>query len=631
MVRNISKYTVLALVQVLVLLIAPVAATGPTTGPQSPQQRTLSNSADPADSIYVMENGDAVLAYNNSNSGNGTMEFGANVTSGLVHILATDETESDMDAAASLVMTPDGYSGNGSLTANRPDSISDLTLDVNSKQNEQTSTGDLSLDATFDSGSSLSMLNSVNTEGHVTVTADSFSTKGSGTVSSAMAAGADKKLKYDLRETENGFVLKGTQSGAISPYMSSSWDSRENAKEHLKSQYASVATQNGGSATVTIDSYEYDESGVKPTLDIQYHVEFTGLKDAIAQSIAQSLKSSQQVSLSDEEIDSLSEDIKKMRIDHVTFGLNQHDGTMKLSWDVEVDNYDSAALAALEVAGNTNASSMNGQNIDRMKKTLEAQQAANLEQTVEWSAEATHPSSETTTVTAEVHYDSKNWKEYVQELKDRDIELGRSSVTLHAESNGDEVTARGSVEMKQKEMLSKVTDSMLSSFGSSKATSGGTELVKAFRSSDFQSARMDVDVESGTVTLEGGAKFDNMTAFADVLGDSYGDTEVASIVGRTNNDTTTTYVRVTGLVDENATKEDVRALAVANADTEIHMPGEWDREFPSMDTEDAATYLGVQQANGKETKSASESGQPGFGVGIAVVALAGVALLARRD
>ncbi|WP_254662869.1 hypothetical protein [Haladaptatus sp. W1] len=36
MVRNVSKYTVLALEQVLVLLIAPVAATGPTTGPQSP-------------------------------------------------------------------------------------------------------------------------------------------------------------------------------------------------------------------------------------------------------------------------------------------------------------------------------------------------------------------------------------------------------------------------------------------------------------------------------------------------------------------------------------------------------------------------------------------------------------------
>jgi PGF-CTERM protein len=630
MVRNVSTYTILALLQVLVLLMAPVAATGPVSGPHSSQQQ-FSNPVEPADSIYVMENGDTVLAYNNSDADNSTMEFGANVTEGLVHILATDETESDMDAAASLVMTPDGYSGNGSLTTDSPDSISDLALDVKGKQNEKTATGDLTVDTTFDGEPLLSNVDSMNTDGHVTVTGDSFRTKGSGTVSGTSAAGTDKSLRYDLRETSNGFVLKGSQNGAISPYMSNAWETREKAKAHLEAQYGSIATQNDGSATVTIDSYAYDTSGDKPTLDIDYHVEFTGLKDSISKTIARSLKSSPQLSLSDEEIDDLSADIETMRIDHVTLGLSQQDGTMTFSWDVEIEDYDSAVSAALEIAGNTNASAMSGQNIDRMKRMFEAQQVADLEQTVEWSAEASHPESGMTAVSAEVHYRTNNWQAYTQELQDRDIELGRSSVTFHAESDGDTVTARGSVEMKQQAMLSKMTDSMVSSLGSSQANADGSKLVRAFQHSEFQSARVDMDVQSGTVTVEGGAKFDNMTALADALGESYGNTDVSSIVGRTNGDTTTTYVHVKGLVGEDASKADVRALAVAADDTDIHMPGEWDREFPSMDTEEAATYLGVQDTNETKTKSTNESGQPGFGVGIAVVALAGAALLSRRD
>ncbi|MGA9399532.1 PGF-CTERM sorting domain-containing protein [Haladaptatus sp.] len=217
-------------------------------------------------------------------------------------------------------------------------------------------------------------------------------------------------------------------------------------------------------------------------------------------------------------------------------------------------------------------------------------------------------------------------------MNDHGVELGTSSVELHAESDGDEVTAHGSVELEQKAMLSKITDSMLSSLdstaGSSAGSSNGMELVRAFKRSEFRTARVDMNVKSGTVTVKGGAQFDNMSAFANVLGDSYGGANVADVVGRTNGNTTTTYVHVKGLVGESATKADVRALAIVNDDTEIYMPGEWNRSFPSMDTKGAATYLGLQQ-DAKESKN--ESGQPGFGIGVAVIALAAVALLSRRD
>ncbi len=58
--RKPTTQTLFAVVQVLVLLISPVAATAPTTAPQSAGQSSLSDDVEPADAIYVMENGDAV-------------------------------------------------------------------------------------------------------------------------------------------------------------------------------------------------------------------------------------------------------------------------------------------------------------------------------------------------------------------------------------------------------------------------------------------------------------------------------------------------------------------------------------------------------------------------------------------
>ncbi|KZN25435.1 PGF-CTERM sorting domain-containing protein [Haladaptatus sp. R4] len=631
MVRNVSAHTLLAPLLVLMVLIAPVAAISPVTAPQAAQRQTLTTD-EPADSVYVMDNGDAVLAYNDTNTDstdNSSLEFGANVTKGLVHVLATDETESDMDAAMSLVMTPDGYTGNGSLTADGPDSLSNLDLDVSSVQNEQQANADVALDAAFDSGSSMSTAGSVHTDGSATVTGDSFRTNGTGSMT-ATASALDEHLKYDLRETNDGFVLKASRKGELSSYTSSNWNSEEKAKERLEAQYALVSQQT--SAEVTIDEYQFDTSGDEPKLDIQYHVTFVGVKDALSQSIVSSLESSSSVSITDEQADSLTADIEKMRIDHITLAMDRQGGKTTVDWNVEIDDYDAAMVDALEVMENTDSSSISQDSIDRMKTQFAAQNAADLEQTVTWTADVTHPSGETTSVSAEVHYRTKHWGAYTREMNDRGVELGTSSVEFHAESDGDEVTAHGSVELERKAMLSKITDSMLSSLdstaGSSAGSSNGMELVRAFKRSEFRTARVDMNVESGTVTVEGGAQFDNMSAFANVLGDSYGGANVADVVGRTNGNTTTTYVRVKGLVGENATKADVRALAIANDDTEIYMPGEWNRSFPSMDTKDAATYLGLQQ-DAKESKN--ESGQPGFGIGVAVVALAAVALLSRRD
>lgn len=631
--RKPTTQTLFAVAQALLLLVAPVAAAAPATAPQSASQSSLPDDVEPADAIYVMENGDAVLAYNGSGTGSTTATYGANVTAGLVHMLVTDDVESNVTAAASLVMTPDGFTGNGSITAERPPSLKRLSLDATGEQNAKTAKADLTLDAAFDSRSAgTSAFETASTNGHVTITADSLSTKGEAVVAATSSMGSESELRYDLRETEDGYVLKGSRSGTVSFYMSDYWSTREAAKSYLRTQYAGIAEQYGGSATVTISQYDYREKDGRPTLDIEYAVEYSGLEAAITRSLVAGLKGSQDISLSDEEIDALAEDVKALKVDHVTFEMTQRPNEVRVNWDAKIENYDEAASAAITVAQSMNGeASVDQQSVEQVKTAFEAQQAANLKQTVEWSGEMTRPSSRTTAVTAEIHYRTKNWDAYVTEMERRGVELGSSSFEFHAKSNGGDVTAEASVELKQKELLSKMTDAVVSSLDP-ETDAEALKVLRAFERSEFRTARVDMNVDQGTVTVEGGAKFDNLSALSTALGDSYGGLNVASVAGRSNDGETTTYARVEGLVGEDATEEDVRALAVADSETTIHLPGEWDREFPSMETGNVSAYLGVERENATGTNSESKSGgQPGFGVAAALVALAGVALPARRD
>ena len=66
---------------------------------------------------------------------------------------------------------------------------------------------------------------------------------------------------------------------------------------------------------------------------------------------------------------------------------------------------------------------------------------------------------------------------------------------------------------------------------------------------------------------------------------------MTSVVSRTENGTTTAYVRVPEAVEGDPTEADLRALPGVDEDTTVHLPGTWDREFPTVDTERASEFL----------------------------------------
>jgi PGF-CTERM protein len=93
------------------------------------------------------------------------------------------------------------------------------------------------------------------------------------------------------------------------------------------------------------------------------------------------------------------------------------------------------------------------------------------------------------------------------------------------------------------------------------------------------------------------------------------------VVGRANETGGETVVRVPGAVSGTPTEQRVRSLSGVGEETTVHLPGEWDREFPAMDVERARNFL---------SDDGTGSSGPGFGVLAAVAALLAAGLLGRR-
>jgi len=126
-----------------------------------------------------------------------------------------------------------------------------------------------------------------------------------------------------------------------------------------------------------------------------------------------------------------------------------------------------------------------------------------------------------------------------------------------------------------------------------------------------------VTADTDGVTAEAGAAFEDLAVLRDALVTESGVPGFTEIVGRTDGDTTT-YVRVT--VDSDASEADVRERTDVGEETTVHMPGEWDREFPEMDTDRAEAFLnGDGSSQWPRLRTAGRAPRGGVARGVATV------------
>ncbi|MFB6141763.1 MAG: PGF-CTERM sorting domain-containing protein [Halorientalis sp.] len=621
---------------VALLLVALVTLSTATAGVAAAQRGPApvgpDDSSDPPEDAYVQDDGDVILVYEGEEAmdDGGRTEFGVDVASNLAYMLAVQPLEGEnADAAtgqATAVLRPSGLNANGTFSVPRPDSLESLSFELTGQTTSQNARSDMTLETTFDAGMAGRLLQSASLAGNMTVTGSTFRTAGSFDAQMLRTPGQPQSFAFDLRETGGGYTLEVQQERQISSFAAGEWDSRSAARATIERQFAMAAEQLGGSAEVTLESYSFTEqSEGGGTLDVAFTVRYEGVKEALASTVARQLATSQSVEMSQAEIDSVTQRLQQLTLDRASVDVDVGDGQVAVDYGLEMANYTSATLAMFEVAAASESQAMTEGSIQRLRSQFEAMQAADLRQRYEWTASFEGAGGTSATLTADFQYRTDNWAAYVSELESRGLPTVESTYDLSANTEGDSLNLDGTVSVQGEDVI----DTTLGQYLNASRTSPGMDqeaisILRGFRQANLSIARADVNVSNGNVTFEAGAQFGNLSALGAALDQSADVPEtVSSIVGRTENDTLHTYVRVRGAVSGDASESDVRALDGVAESTTIHMPGTYDREFPEMDVERAANYLGVTPP---ETNGAG----PGFGVAVAVLALLGAALVAAR-
>lgn len=571
-----------------------------------------------ADEVYVEDDGDAVLVYESEGDADAPdrVEAGLDIAAGLAYGLVVDSVDEPPDVRGSVSATADrsSVSAEGSLSAPQPNWLESFDLSGSGVSNAENARSDLSLSVLSNESGLTSLVTSASTAGEVSASASRFLLSADASASTVVPSGPDVAVDATLRETDDAYVIEADVSQPINEWNVHRWRNRSVARETIREQFA--LSELAEETTVSLDSYSLTEAGEGYRLDAVYTVTYRGVDDALERLVRTGLAG--QPDVSEAQADRLASEVAAVEIDEASLSYSVAGGDVDASLTLDIRGYDGLLLAYYELAESMGTRPGYGGNVERVRDSFEAQRESGVEQHYTWSADMNHPEPQTTKVQASFTYRTDNWAAYAEALEARGVPRYDTSFDLSGSADGDRVSVEGSTEYSGEDLYSDLLASLDNATGEDPETAA---LVQGLRDARFRKAKLDAAYGTDGLRVEFGAAFENMAALRDALAEQ-GETPVVSeAVVRTENGTGGTYVRVDGAVVADATESDVRALSAVGPDTTVHMPGDWDREFPSVDVERAETFL--------EPDDAGASG-PGFGPIVAIVALIAASLVAIR-
>ncbi len=590
---------------------------------------TDGDEADPADEVFINDDGDAVLVYNETtDEDEATGEFGLDVGESVAYAFVSDSMEEDISGAFSMALDDGGVDSSGSLTTDRPAAIDDFSMDVTGEQTAETNEFDATLDMALDTTEApmASVVQSASSSGEVVSSADEFATRGDFDVEHGMPmTGPETGLDLEITDSDDGYTIAVSQQQNVPAFETDEMRTKENAAASLQAEFDEVTQDIGGDATVTIDEHEFTENDDgSGHLDMAYTVELENVTDGLEQTIADELASDSEVDLDQSDAEQVASDLLAAELDTFTLSYTNGAGTIEGDWNVAFSGFESAVPALLDLANSVEGMDQETPDYEAM---YEAQQEADLTQTAEWDVSYTSAAAEQATLTAKFTSETENWEAYTTALAERDIENPEFSLDASAETVDDEIEMEMSLDVSQEDFLETAMTGLLQDFENDPTVDeSATEFVSAFDEADLELAKFDLEMDDGTITMEAGATFDDLAAFEDQLTDAYDGLSVTHIYGDTDEEAT--YVYASGMVSGDASEDDVRAESIVNDETTVHMPGEWDEDHPRLDMQQVTDYLGMESTKA-DTEEGDDDGMPGFGAVAALAALLSTMAVAR--
>ena len=581
-----------------------------------------------AEEAYVTDDGDVVAVMTgDAGTSDANAEYGIDLAGGLGYLLVESENAGDGTVTGNLTAaaTRSAISASGNLTVPRPEALESLSFDLGAVTSEQRSTFDMTLSSTIASPGSLgTVLRSASTEGSITMGADRLEAEGQFEVASAMGVGGeDLSTSFTVHEQDGSYTVDVSQDRAVAETAADQWRSREAVARRLQRQFTTIAMGLGGEASVTIDRYRFRETGSgQYRLDVAYTATLSNVEERVEEMVARQLVRSGD--LSRDQARRVAADLRAVTVEEASVSFQTDDGSASGRFTLDVANYGDLLVTYFEVADDLGAAGTTFQGLERAKKTFQAQRAAGSASQLDWQGSL--EGGEQVTVDAEVHQEVTNWGAYVDELEARDVPTFATRYSLEATTSGDDLRVSGASSYSGDRIVTRFVNQLLNA---SDLPERSASVLRGFKRADLRKAKLQASLDR-SVRVEAGAKFDEPGVFEAALDGVPALPAFSTMVGRTEAGQTNHYLRLDGAVSADASESAVRELALVGPETTVHMPGTWDREFPSMDAERSRDFLDLGE--GVDTGATASGSGPGFGAIAGLVGLLAVALLAaRRD
>ena len=595
------RQTVGVLVLVVGLLMSPPAVAAQSAGGEA--------TAQPADRLYLGEDGEAVVVYEQPSGDVQSISGGLDVSEGVASVSAelNESVSDDLEVAAEI--GPDSLDVTASGSGMTDDEGSGtLSLLLEAVYGSDAFGAEFDFDAVVPGQGDTQ---SAATSGQVALSADQLTLEASvegeaGAQSMGTIPGEFDRVSLTVEEESDGYSATGRAATAVPEIQYEQYRTPE-AVEGLIQGFFTMATSGSPvTATVDVTDHSFDEETGEVTF--AYAVELEGVEEALATALAAE---------TGETVDreTLREALEAATLAEFDIDVSSEDDRVVLDTRLDVRDYEELTLALAEADEDGDSARAD------LEDQFDAIAAADYEQRVTWDVSVgSEDGGQGVNVNTAIETD--NWGAYVDEL-DQEID---TSVDAAAEFVAEDGLIEG-----QADLSVEREDWVRELFGLADATSMTDEgPFEGLSAAGFEDGAVRIvgDSDSDTVTAEAAVEFESFESLAEH--GPFGEDLAVEQVAFERENPVLTYVYLDG-EDQETTREALEDAGVVGPETTVVEPGEWDRdELPSYDSGQVTELLSTEVDPDAGAVGDDDGSGPGFGLAAALIAVLIAALVAAR-